>query len=111
MDIVDQELYPRYVQEANMILNRFISNCNITAVPSGISRLSAFDVFLPLSILEKLRSNVSTILRLRCRKLCTIIKLVWRLISQGTTFHVSFITLLFTLEFYLPVSLILSDLS
>ena len=42
---------------------------------SSLSRRSAFEIFLPLSILEKLRANINSVLRSRNRKVCTIAEL------------------------------------
>ena len=78
VDSVDRELYPIYVKECNLILDRVLAMTEKQEEierTSSLSRLSAFEIFLPLSILEKLRANINSVLRSRNWKVCTIAEL------------------------------------
>ena len=112
VDSVDRELFPLYVKESNIILDRVLTMAEkeeIANSASVLSRLTAFEIFLPLSILEKLRSNINSVLRSRNRNTCSVIELKGTIIlhvlaaSYGTC--VSTITKKENLPFYFQVGI------
>ena len=72
IDVVDTELCPKYIQESNAILDNVIEKASVlrdmAVDASNLRRLDAFDCFIPLSTLEKLRANINEVLNWKKKK-------------------------------------------
>ena len=79
VDTVDRDFYPRYVRETNTILEYVLQQRpGFAGKRSGeerLSRVEAFDAFLPLSLLEKLRVYINQVLISRMRLPCSTAEL------------------------------------